>query len=342
MLDVRSPSEFRHAHIPNAYSFPLFDDEQRAVVGTLYKQQGRETAIRRGLDYFGPRMRSMVEQAEALLREHDPATAGPSTPPSVLVHCWRGGMRSQAVAWLLDLYGFRVFTLSGGYKAFRHWVLRRFETARDYRILGGYTGSAKTFLLQELERLGHRTVDLERLACHRGSAFGDLGQPAQPSQEQFENRLAVALHELDAAPGAAPVWLEDESQRIGSVNLPQALWEAMRAAPLYFLDIPFEQRLDHIVQGYGQFPAVRLESAILRIQKRLGGLAAREALAFLERQDIRRCFAILLEYYDKQYRKSMTNRPETTPVHLIATTQTSIQKRTRHLLDSLHITPEPS
>lgn len=342
MLDVRSPSEFRHAHIPNAYSFPLFDDEQRAVVGTLYKQQGRETAIRRGLDYFGPRMRSMVEQAEALLREHDPAAAGPSTPPSVLVHCWRGGMRSQAVAWLLDLYGFRVFTLSGGYKAFRHWVLSRFETARDYRILGGYTGSAKTFLLQELEQLGHRTVDLERLACHRGSAFGDLGQPAQPSQEQFENRLAVALHELDAAPGAAPVWLEDESQRIGSVNLPQALWEAMRAAPLYFLDIPFEQRLDHIVQGYGQFPASRLGSAILRIQKRLGGLAAREALAFLERQDIRRCFAILLEYYDKQYRKSMTNRPETTPVHLIATTQTSIQERTRHLLDSLHLTPEPS
>lgn len=342
MLDVRSPSEFRHAHVPKALSFPLFDDEQRALVGTLYKQQGRETAIRQGLDFFGPRMRSMVEQAEALLQEHPPAAEDPSGHPTLLVHCWRGGMRSQAVAWLLDLYGFRVFTLVGGYKSFRHWVLARFGIPRSYRILGGYTGSAKTRLLEELERLGHRTVDLERMACHRGSAFGDLGQPPQPSQEMFENQLAMALHELDAAHAGAPVWLEDESQRIGSVNLPQALWDAMRAAPLYFLDIPFEQRLDHIVQGYGRFPATRLEAAILRIQKRLGGQSAKEALAFLQKQDIRSCFRILLEYYDKQYRKSMNNRPETTPVHLLPTSHASIQERTRCLLDHLHLTPEPS
>lgn len=342
MLDVRSPSEFRHAHVPKAISFPLFDDGQHAVVGTLYKQQGRETAIRQGLDYFGPRMRGMVEQAEALLKAHPPAAEEPFGHNTILVHCWRGGMRSQAVSWLLDLYGFRVFTLIGGYKSFRHWVLDRFEVPRTYRILGGFTGSAKTSLLEELERQGQRIVDLERLACHRGSAFGDLGQPAQPSQEMFENRLATTLCELDAACPGAPVWLEDESQRIGSVNLPQALWEAMRAAPLYFLDIPFEQRLDHIVQGYGQFPAARLEAAILRIQKRLGGLAAKEALAFLQHKDIRACFRILLEYYDKQYRKSMTNRPETTPVHLLAVSHASIQERTRHLLDYFHLTPEPT
>src|ERR1035437_2355393 len=119
VLDVRSPGEYCHAHIPGAYNLPLFSDEERKVVGTEYKQQGREQAIKTGLDYFGTKMSKIVEEAETIIKKHNAPIQIPNT---VLVHCWRGGMRSAGIAWLLDLYGFKVYTLTGGYKSFRNWV----------------------------------------------------------------------------------------------------------------------------------------------------------------------------------------------------------------------------
>ena len=131
VLDVRSPGEFSHAHIPGAYSLPLFSDEERKVVGTAYKQENREKAIKIGLSYFGNKMVSMIEEVEKLIadRKHS------NISRSVLVHCWRGGMRSAGVAWLLDLYGFTVYTLSGGYKAYRNWVLKQFEGTYNIYVL---------------------------------------------------------------------------------------------------------------------------------------------------------------------------------------------------------------
>ena len=157
ILDVRSPAEFKHAHICGAYSLPLFSDEERKVVGTTYKQQNREDAIKAGLDYFGPKMKVMIEEVERLLASRNGAEA-------ILVHCWRGGMRSAGVAWLLDLYGFKVFTLTGGYKSFRRYALELFNRHWPMRILGGYTGSGKTEILQKLCRLGEEVIDLEALA----------------------------------------------------------------------------------------------------------------------------------------------------------------------------------
>ena len=142
VLDVRSPGEYAHAHIPGALSFPLFSDEERKVVGTTYKQQSREDAIKVGLEYFGPEMRGMVERAESILAQHNKKRKAKNK--TLLVHCWRGGMRSGAVAWLLDLYGFEVYVLSGGYKVFRRWVLAQFERDFKFMMLGGYTGSGKT------------------------------------------------------------------------------------------------------------------------------------------------------------------------------------------------------
>jgi tRNA 2-selenouridine synthase len=142
VLDVRSPGEYAHAHIPGAGSLPLFSDEERAVVGTAYKQQNREKAIKIGLDYFGVKMRPMVEAVEALMvgkKKKGPVDGEPVEENAVLVHCWRGGMRSAGVAWLLDLYGFKVYTLVGGYKAYRNWVLQQFEKKYAFNILGGYT-----------------------------------------------------------------------------------------------------------------------------------------------------------------------------------------------------------
>jgi len=307
VIDVRSPGEYNHAHIPGALSLPLFNDEERKVVGTTYKQQSRENAIKIGLDYYGPKMRAMVEQVEEWLKDKQDKT--------VLVHCWRGGMRSAGVAWLLDLYGFKVYTLVGGYKAFRTKVLAEFKKPYNFNIIGGYTGSGKT---EVLHKMSGCIVDLEAIAGHRGSAFGAIAGVEQPTQEMFENRLAVQLMQH----AGQSIWLEDESQRVGHVNIPHELWKQMRASQVYFLDIPFEERLQYIVAGYGKKDKEKLINAIIRIQKRLGPLETKTAINHLLEDNISDCFAILLKYYDKQYKKGLLERkPE--QVHTITCSNTN-------------------
>ncbi len=274
-------------------------------------------------------------------------------PSTVLIHCWRGGMRSAGVAWLLDLYGLKVYTLAGGYKAYRNWVMRQFEKKYRFNILGGYTGSGKTYILQQMKKNGATIINLEGIANHKGSAFGAIGQPPQPSQEMFENLLAADLAKsfkddswlmtddsknkendslqttadsyypltvntssrandqpstINNSSLASSIWLEDESQRIGNNNIPAALWKQMRMQPVYFLDIPFEQRLDHIVEGYGKGDQEQILNAIVRIKKRLGGLETKTAINHLLEDNLKECFRILLHYYDKWYKKGLSSR----------------------------------
>lgn len=324
VLDVRSPGEYNHGHMPGAVNIPLFTDEQRAIVGTAYKQQSREQAIKEGLDFFGPRMRKMVEEVEGLVKDRELTISNtvncqlPTINP-VFLYCWRGGMRSGAVAWLLNLYGFSVQVLSGGYKAYRRHVLEVMAQPFKFSILGGYTGSGKTELLEALKKKGHAVVNLEALASHKGSAFGKIGMPPQPTQEMFENLLAERLQEAYGQSNPSDsnfplsftgsIWLEDESQRIGQLNVPGALWNTMRQSPLYFLNIPFEERLKHIAEEYGKHDREELANCITRISKRLGGLDTRNALQALSDGDIKECFRILLHYYDKHYKKGLHARP---------------------------------
>lgn len=299
IADVRSPSEFAHAHIPDAFSLPLFTDDERKIVGTTYKQESRENAIKIGLDFFGPNMKQILLQAESFLNKYNSKT--------ILVHCWRGGMRSAAIAWLLDLYGFQVYTLQGGYKAYRNWVLQQFNKQYPLQILGGYTGSSKTETLQALQKQGTVVIDLENLANHKGSAFGNLGMPNQPSTEMFENKLAMALRQANEfliQTNQTCIWLESESQRIGNINIPSSFFKQMKGAPYLFLDIPFDKRLSFICMNYGKFEKIELINAILRIKKRLGGLETKTAINFLLEDNIVACFEVLLSYYDKYYDKS--------------------------------------
>lgn len=248
----------------------------------------------------------MVEEVESLISSRAVAEGS----KQVLVHCWRGGMRSAGVAWLLDLYGFKVYTLTGGYKAYRHWIIETFSMPVVFNILAGYTGSGKTYLLDEMKTKGAAVIDLERLASHKGSAFGNIGMPKQPTQEMFENLLGHELRNLvntqDDMPGA--IWLEDESQRIGHINIPPALWNNMWRSAIIFIDIPFEERLKHIVQEYGNLNREKVADAIVRIKKRLGGLETKMALQNLEAGEIESCFRILLKYYDKLYKRALDNR----------------------------------
>jgi tRNA 2-selenouridine synthase len=304
VLDVRSEGEYKHAHIPNAYNLPLFNDIERAVVGKTYKQQSKEEAIKKGLEYFGPKMKSMIQFTERIIHSKD------SNNKTIMVHCWRGGMRSAGVAWLLDLYGFKVYTLIGGYKTYRNWVLKQFEENWKFNILGGYTGSGKTIILEHMKGRGEAVIDLEGIAGHRGSAFGRIGLPEQSSVEMFENNLAEELYKISNQYPNKHIWLEDESQRIGAVSIPHTLWANMRKSMVYFINIPFEKRLDYLVETYGVFDKTSLAEAISRIQKKLGGLETKTAIAYLENGEIKACFDILLKYYDKLYLKSLHTRSE--------------------------------
>jgi len=213
---------------------------------------------------------------------------------------------------LLDLYGFKIYTLIGGYKAYRNYVLKTFKQSYKFKILGGYTGSGKTVVLTELEKKGEKVIDLEAIASHKGSAFGAIGQPLQPSQEMFENLLSHELRKKTFGSSEngsqAFIWLEDESQRIGLINIQQSLWELLRRSPVYFIDIPFEERLSYIVECYGKLDKEKMVNAIIRIRKRLGGLETKTAINFLLEDNIKECFRILLKYYDKYYLKGLNSR----------------------------------
>jgi tRNA 2-selenouridine synthase len=302
-IDVRSPAEFEHAHIPHALNLPLFDNEQRALIGTTYKKQSREAAIKVGLPLFGTKMLPMIETVEAWIKERQ--KENDLTKPTIYVHCWRGGMRSAAVAWLLDLYGYKVIQLTGGYKAYRNWVLAQFTIPYSLKVLGGYTGSGKTEILHALQEKNYAVIDLEGLAHHKGSAYGAIGQLPQPSQEMFENLLAEKLLEVNKKQKS--IWIEDESQRIGTVLIPTPLFHLMRNSTCYFMTIPFEQRLNFIVEGYGSFDQKSLIEATMRIQKRLGGLETKTAVDFITAGALKEAFSILLKYYDKWYEKNAKN-----------------------------------
>ena len=325
VLDLRSQGEYTHAHIPNAINVPLFTNDERKIVGTAYKQQSREIAIKLGLDFFGVKMKQIVEDVERITTEFYKRNAKQkdSVPPlggggGILLHCWRGGMRSAAVAWLLDMYGFKVYTLTGGYKAYRNWVLQQVALPYNFTIIGGFTGSGKTEVLHQLKKEDKIIIDLEALANHKGSAFGNMG--TQPSQEMFENVLSKSLYNISCTKNdenltstnyqsqTPCIYIEDESQRIGNLQIPSNIWLQMRKSTILFLEIPFEERLDFITAEYGKLNKETLVNAIIRIQKRLGGLETKNAINHLLENNTKESFRILLTYYDKWYLKGLNNR----------------------------------
>ncbi|MFT3885813.1 MAG: tRNA 2-selenouridine(34) synthase MnmH [Flavobacteriales bacterium] len=305
VIDVRSPGEFERGHIPGAHPLPLFSDAERAIIGTLYKQQGRDAAVLEGLRIVGPKLAAIVEQARALAFDG-----------RIRVHCWRGGERSGSVAWLLGKAGFpAVHTLRGGYKAFRAHVLRELERPPDLCVLGGYTGTGKTAVLGHLQRSGEQVIDLEALARHKGSAFGAIAGTPQPTTEHFENLLWQAIRGLDPQ---RHVWIEDESPMIGHVRVPNSLIVRMRRSPLYFAEMPAAERVERLMQDYGQVPSEVLAENVLRIQKRLGPQHAKAALEALAAGDLRTVASIALRYYDKAYLRGLAERDPATIITMPA------------------------
>ena len=297
VVDVRSPGEYRQGHIAGAVNIPLFSDEERAAVGTAYAKTGSKEATLQGLEFAGKKMRSLCEAALALKSEQ------------LLVHCWRGGMRSRSMAWLFETVGLQCIVLNGGYKVFRRAVLDELSAPRELRILSGYTGSGKTSILAELKKMGQQAIDLEALAHHKGSAFGALGQPPQPGTEQFENLLFAELQKTDRS---KPLWLEDESINIGKVQVTPAFFARMKSAETLQVIVSQPVRLQHLLNEYGSFDRALLAEAIKKIEKRLGYDKCKQALSLCAAGDLAQVAKILLDYYDKAYEFQISARaPET-------------------------------
>ena len=295
VIDVRSPGEFEGGHIPGAKNIPLFSNEERAIVGTTYKQVGRDEAVLEGLTIVGPKMRGFVESSLEL-----------APAKKVLVHCWRGGMRSSSFGWLLKKAGMDVQLLRGGYKSYRNYVLEYFEQPARLTILSGETGSGKTELLHELRKQGEQVIDLEGLAHHRGSAFGSLGLPDQPTTEQFHNLLHNEWEKLDLN---RPVWMEDESFSIGKVGMPKPLWDKVKVAPAIAVQVPLELRINRLVNEYGKFSKAQLAEAVHKIKRKLGDQRHQQALNDLEENKLDVVAENMLLYYDKAYRKGLEKKP---------------------------------
>ncbi len=311
ILDVRTPLEYDHAHIPGASNLPIFSNEERVKVGTTYKQQGREEAILLGFDLTGIKWSGFIKSALEIAPDK-----------KIAVHCWRGGMRSGAMAWALEFYGFEVYLLEGGYKRFRNWVLEKFAEPFQIHILGGMTGSGKTRVLNKMKPLGEQVIDLEDLAQHQGSSYGSMGRDVQPSQEHFENLLAL---ELDALKIEKVVWLEDESLTIGKRFIPNELWNQMREAPVFKMEVPIVERITFLTSEYGRLDTQFLIDGTVRIAKRLGPEQTRDAVLAIKEGDLSRFIAIALVYYDKTYAAGQSKR-RAGSVHSIECTGTNAEK----------------
>jgi tRNA 2-selenouridine synthase len=296
IFDVRSPGEYAHACIPGAINLALFANEERAAVGIEYKQKGQAPAISLGLKLIGPKLAELAAKAQV-----------DANGKLAKIHCWRGGMRSQAMAWLLSFSGLSTVTLHGGYKAFRHFCLKCFEHPYRLIVLGGMTGCGKTAILQTLTAMGEQVLDLEAIACHKGSSFGMIAQSLAPSNEQFENEIA---HHLSSFDGHRIIWIEDESRLIGTCHLPGKLFSQMRAAPLIVIQTSYEERLSRLLEEYGLAPINHLREGIKRIAKQLGGQRVKWAFEALENGKVAEAITLVLEYYDKAYAYSLSKRTQ--------------------------------
>jgi len=301
--DVRAPGEFAAGHLPGAVSFPLFSDEERARVGTVYKQEGKQAAVDLGLELVGPKLRDMAARARELFEAQDARTP-------LLVHCWRGGMRSGRVDWLLRTAEVPAARCQGGYKACRAVLRASFQAARPYVVLGGMTGTAKTDVIHALTAQKERTLDLEGMARHFGSSFGNLDAHPQPTTEQFSNDLAWALRALDRDGREDPVWVENESRSIGWVQMPEDFHKRLRSAPVLELERTEDDRISHLLSMYGEADEEALVQAFERIRTKLGGQHANTAIAHVCEGNLAEAARIALVYYDKTYRHGLDKREQ--------------------------------
>jgi len=301
IIDVRSPSEFADDHLPQAINLPVLDDEQRAKVGTLYKQVSPFQARKLGAALVAGNIAEHLESHFAPKdKDYHP-----------LVYCWRGGQRSHSLAGVLNQIGWRVTVLEGGYKTYRTYVRQQLETLPPqftFQVLSGFTGSGKTYILHQLAQGGVQVLDLEGLANHRGSLLGQQWQDEptpQPSQKQFESLLLLALQDFDPS---QPIWVEAESNKIGQRYLPPSLWQQMKQANCIEIQLPQAVRIKRLLHEYPHFishPDV-LKRKLGFLKSRYGGQKIQHWYHLIDTKQWHTLVGELLSHhYDPAYRRSI-------------------------------------
>ena len=294
VIDVRSEGEFESGHIRGAQNIPILNNDERKAVGTDYKHKGRDAAINTGFKLVGPRLKTMMEAAVNVAGGRE-----------VLVHCWRGGLRSSHFCQFVEQEGIKSLALDGGYKTYRQRALRTFDDPLKLIIIGGLTGSGKSEILRALKSLGEQVVDLEAIAHHKGSVFGGLMMPPQPTTEQFQNELFEELLMLDRS---RRIWVEDESIAVGNIFLPEPFWRKMSSSPVIEIQVAREIRTQRLVKEYGPADKTQFLEAMTKISKKLGGQHFNNAKEKLEAGDMHATIGILLNHYDKAYGSGLLNK----------------------------------
>ncbi len=304
IIDLRTPKEFSQGHWPGATNIPLFNNEERAAIGKSYKQDGQHRAIILGLGIVSPKLSRLIKSLKEIKQKQESEDLNDSVN-YLKLYCWRGGMRSASVAWLSYILDLKPVLLLGGYKAYRNWVLNQFTKEWPLKLIGGKTGTGKTDLLLSLEKKGVSIIDLEGLANHRGSSFGSLGLPSQPSTEQYENNIGETL-EIFAKNKSKEIFVEAESANLGHCRIPFEFFRQMRASKMIEVNRSIEERINQLVGVYGCQDKKMLIAATLRITKRLGPQRTAKALKAIEEKNWgEACFEIL-DYYDRYYEKDLS------------------------------------
>ena len=298
LIDVRSPSEYYKGHMPNSINIPLFDNDERSIIGTIYKKEGRKKAVIEGLKFFEKKMELLLDNLFMNIDSHNINSKKNFNKSFIRIYCSRGGMRSQSISWLLEKYKFNPITLKGGYKTYRRWILDCFSKKWNIIIIGGKTGTGKTRLLSLLEQYKYQTIDLEGFACHRGSTFGGLGMQKQPSNEQFENKIAEKLYSFKVINN---IFVEAESANIGKCKIPHEFFNQMKTASRIEILRSETNRLDELIDTYSVFNKEELQESVLRIKKRLGPQRTKIALESINKEEWDLVCRSVLDYYDRCY-----------------------------------------
>ncbi len=306
LIDVRSPDEYYKGHMPNSINIPIFNNEERSIIGKKYKNSGRENAVREGFKIIENKIDKLIKKIILIKKEFLISNIDEfSNDKNIKIYCARGGMRSQSMFWLLEKFNYHCVTLNGGYKIYRNWVLNSFEDKQKIIVIGGKTGTRKTKIINKLKSLDYQILDFESLANHRGSTFGGLGMKEQPTNEQYENLIAEELNKFNQKKF---IFVEAESPNIGKNRIPHELYKQMKNSRRFEIIRDQRIRIRELVNTYSIYQKNDLKESVLKISKRLGPQRTKSAIDSIDNEDWENVCKSVLDYYDRCYEHELKNK----------------------------------
>ena len=308
LIDVRSPDEYYKGHMPNSINIPIFNNEERSIIGKKYKIFGREIAVREGFKIIENKIENIIKKFKLIKKEFLNSTIDKfSNDKNIKIYCARGGMRSQSMLWLLEKFNYPCVTLSGGYKTYRNWVLNSFKDKQKIIVIGGKTGTRKTKILNKLKSLDYQILDFESLANHRGSSFGGLGMKEQPTNEQYENLIAEDLNKFNKEKF---IFVEAESPNIGKNRIPHELYKQMKNSKRIEIIRDERIRIKELINTYSKYQKNDLKESVFKISKRLGPQRTKSAIDFIDNEDWENVCKSVLDYYDRCYEHELKEKED--------------------------------